>query len=178
MRRDSISLVGFMCSGKSAVGRRLATTLELDFIETDALVEAAAGMAIKDIFECHGEKHFRQLEHAAVDSATLRDNCVIACGGGVVTRAQNVALLRERTTVVWLDVTVDQVVKRLQGQPGTRPLLAGPDAEERAAEMLATRHPMYETAADIRIATSGRPPDDVVDRIVTALEDWHGSAYR
>ena len=176
MRRDSISLVGFMCSGKSAVGRRLATTLELDFIETDALVEAAAGMAIKDIFERYGEERFRQLEHAAVDSATLRDNCVIACGGGVVTRPENISLLRERTKVVWLDVAVDQVVKRLQGQPGTRPLLAGPDPEKCAAEMLAERRPLYESAADIRIETSGRPPDDVVDKIVRALEDSHGSA--
>jgi len=177
VRRDNISLVGFMCSGKSAVGRRLATTLELDFVETDMLVEASAGMAIRNIFECQGEEYFRQLEHAAVDSATLRDNCVIACGGGVVTRAENVALLRERTTVVWLDVTVDQVVRRLQGQPGTRPLLAGPNPEGRAAEMLADRRPMYEAAADIRIETSGRPPDDVVDKIVRALEDWHGSAH-
>ena len=70
----------------------------------------------------------------------------------------------------------DQVVKRLSGQPGTRPLLAGPDPERRAAEMLAERRPMYEAAADIRIETSGRPPDDVVDRIVRALEDWHASA--
>ena len=139
MRRDSISLVGFMCSGKSAVGRRLATTLELDFVETDGLVESAAGMTIREIFERHGEEHFRRLEGAAVDAATLRDNCVIACGGGVVTTPENIGLLRERTTVVWLDVTVDQVVKRLTGQPGTRPLLAGPDPEKRAAEMLAAR---------------------------------------
>jgi len=176
VRRDSISLVGFMCSGKSAVGRRLATTLGLDFVETDALVEAAAGLAIRDIFELYGEEYFRGLEHAALDSATLRNDCVVACGGGVVTRQENISLLRERTTVVWLDVTVDQVVKRLRGQPDTRPLLAGPDPEGRAAAMLGERRPMYEAAADIRIATSGRPPDDVVDRIVTALEDWHGSA--
>ena len=94
----------------------------------------------------------------------------------MVTRQDNIALLRERTTVVWLDVTVEQVVKRLRGQPGTRPLLAGPDPEGRAAAMLAERRPMYEAAADIRIETSGSPPDDVVDRIVTALEDWHASA--
>jgi len=177
VRQDSISLVGFMCSGKSAVGRRLATTLDLDFVETDALVEAATGMAIRDIFECHGEDYFRRLEHAAVDSATARDNCVVACGGGVVTRDNNVKLLRERTTVVWLDVTVDQVVRRLRGQPGTRPLLAGPDPEGRAATMLAERRPMYEAAADIRIQTSGRPPDEVVDKIVRTLEDWHASTH-
>ena len=178
MRHDSISLVGFMCSGKSAVGRRLATTLALDFVETDMLVESSTGMPIRDIFEIHGEEYFRELEHAAVDSATLRDNCVIACGGGVVTRQENVALLRERTTVVWLDVTVDQVVNRLGGQPGTRPLLAGPNPEVRAAEMLSARRPLYEAVADIRIQTSGRPPDDVVEKVVTALEDWHGSTYR
>ncbi|MFC2009253.1 shikimate kinase, partial [Chloroflexota bacterium] len=126
MRRDSISLVGFMCSGKSAIGRRLATTLELDFVETDALVEAAARMAIRDIFESEGEDRFRQLEHDAVDAATQRKDCVVACGGGVVTLPENVTLLRERTTVVWLDVTVDQVLHRLKGQPGVRPLLAGP----------------------------------------------------
>jgi shikimate kinase len=165
-----------MCSGKSAVGRRLATTLELDFVETDGLVESAAGMTIKEIFESHGEEHFRELEHAAVDAATLRDNCVIACGGGVVTVPANIELLRARTIVVWLDVTVDQVVKRLHGQPGTRPLLAGPDPEKRATEMLAARRPLYESVADIRIETSARPPDDLVDKIVRALEDSHGSA--
>ena len=177
MRRDNISLVGFMCSGKSAVGRRLATTLDLDFVETDGLVEAAAGIAIRDIFERDGEEHFRRLEHEAVEAASLRDNCVVACGGGVVTREENVILLRERTTVVWLDVTVEQVLYRLKGQPGTRPLLAGSNPEERAAEMLAARRPLYEAAADIRIETCGRPPDDVVDKIVRALEDWHGSAH-
>jgi len=178
VRQDNISLVGFMCSGKSAIGRRLATTLGLDFVETDSLVESAAGMAIREIFERFGEGHFRNMEHAAVEEATRRNDCVIACGGGVVTRDDNVQLLRERTTVVWLDVSVAEVVRRLAGQPGTRPLLSGPDPQSAAAELLAHRKPLYERAADIRIPTSDRPPDEIVDRVVIALEDHDGCADR
>ncbi|MBN1153067.1 MAG: shikimate kinase, partial [Dehalococcoidia bacterium] len=125
MPPTNIALVGFMGAGKSTVGRALAVRLGKSFIETDTLVEQRAGMSIADVFAQFGEAHFRDLEAEAVRHAAQCQGCVIACGGGVVLREENVAALKASSMLVYLEVTPSSVLRRLNPQSTTRPLLQG-----------------------------------------------------
>ena len=101
----NIVLVGFMGTGKSAVGRVIAQKLEFHFIDTDDVIEQTSKAKISDIFAEHGEDYFRDLESQAVKSVTLMKNQVVATGGGVVLRSSNIDLLRTRGPIFCLNAT-------------------------------------------------------------------------
>jgi 3-dehydroquinate synthase len=162
-----------MGSGKSTVGRALAEQLGRPFVDSDDVVEAHAGMTVRDVFAQHGEPTFRALERRALaDLCGSPDPIVIGCGGGVVVDPENRRLLRGSGTVVLLTAAPATLVDRLEGAE-SRPLLsADPRATlERHAE---TRGPAYEAVADLTIATDGRRIDEVVDAILEALPGDRG----
>ena len=108
-----ILLIGFMGAGKSTVGRLLADDQGLEFIDLDAVVEAAEGRSVRSIFEDEGESRFRALETSALASLSARDSAVVACGGGIVLSEANRALLKRLGTVVYLRVTAAETVARV-----------------------------------------------------------------
>lgn len=165
MPRTNVALVGFMGAGKSTVGRELAERLGKTFVETDALVERRAGMSVSDVFARFGEEHFRDLEAAVVQEAAQVRDCVIACGGGVVLREENVAALRASSVLVYLEVSPRSVMLRIGPQSTVRPLLSGPDREQRVAELMEQRRAVYAAAADITVATDGLVIEQVVCRV-------------
>src|SRR3990170_5402481 len=110
----NIILIGFMGSGKSTVGETLATELKLPFFDTDDLVEARAGRAIKDIFRAEGEARFRILEKEVVKEVSLRPSQVIACGGGVVLDDENTRSLKEDGVLVYLKVSPSVACQRTE----------------------------------------------------------------
>ncbi|NLE95820.1 MAG: shikimate kinase [Dehalococcoidia bacterium] len=165
MRRSNVALVGFMGAGKSTVGRALAVRMRKTYIETDGLVEHRAGMSIADIFARFGEAHFRDLEAAAVKEAAAANGAVIACGGGVVLRAENVTVLKDTSVLVYLDASAETVLRRLGPQSAVRPLLQGGDREQQVAELMARRRPVYEAAADITVKTDGLLVEQIARRI-------------
>lgn len=165
MKRSNIALVGFMGAGKSTVGRALSVRLRKTYIETDALVEHNAGISIADIFARFGEARFRDLEAVAVREAARAHGAVIACGGGVVLRAENVTALKETSVLVYLDASVETVLRRLGPQSAVRPLLQGTDREQQVTELMARRRPVYEAAADIIVDTDGLLVEQIVRKI-------------
>ena len=167
MHRSNVALIGFMGAGKSTVGRELALRLEKKFVETDTAVERRAGMSVADVFERLGEEHFRELEAAVVREVALFEDSVIACGGGVVLREDNVAALRATSVLVYLDVSPESVLLRVGPRSTVRPLLSGPDREQRVAELMARRRAVYAAAADITVATDGL----LVEQVVQAVEE-------
>jgi shikimate kinase len=167
--RTNIALVGFMGAGKSSVGRALATRLGKAFVETDALVELEAGMSVAEVFATHGEAHFRELESSVIRQAVGRVDCVIACGGGAVLREENVTALRGSAVLVYLEVSAQSVLQRVDPRSGVRPLLSGPDRAQKAEELLARRRPVYESVADITVSTDGLALDEVVRLIEERL---------
>lgn len=169
MPRTNIALVGFMGAGKSSVGRALATRLGKAFVETDALVELEAGMSVAEVFATHGEAHFRELESSVIRQAVGRADCVIACGGGAVLREENVTALRGSAVLVYLEVSAQSVLQRVDPRSGVRPLLSGPDRAQKAEELLARRRPVYESVADITVSTDGLALDEVVRLIEERL---------
>ncbi|ADJ25548.1 Shikimate kinase [Dehalogenimonas lykanthroporepellens BL-DC-9] len=175
--KSNIALIGFMGSGKSSVGKRLARRLGRDFLETDRLVEEAAGATIADIFRESGEGAFRELEAGVIKNIGLTArNAVIACGGGIITRPENLENLKRDTTIIYLKTGVEELQERL-AHSRRRPLLERPDREKFIRELIADREPLYRAAADITVGTGRRSFTAVVDEIISRLE-LHESHHR
>jgi len=170
--RSNVALIGFMCAGKSSVGRYLAERLQRTFVETDELIEKRTGMSIADIFALMGEEGFRRVEADVVREVATGQKTVIACGGGVPLREENVRALRQGTIVVYLDVTPEQVMERLGPLSSVRPLLAGPDREQRARELLAVRRPLYIEVADIVVPSDDLTIPQVAGRLTRLLKEY------
>jgi shikimate kinase len=160
----AIVLTGFMGTGKSEVGRRLAARLGRAFVDTDQLVEREAGKSVAAIFADDGEPAFRARERDAVATAAAHRDAVIAVGGGAVLDATNVARLREAGVVVCLSAAPETILRRV-GDAAKRPLLAGGDPRAAIERLLAARKPSYDAAADLTVDTTERAVEDVVEEI-------------
>jgi shikimate kinase len=153
-----------MGAGKSAVGRALARSLKLEFVDTDDEIERRTGVDIPFIFEKEGEAGFRRREAAVVDELSTRPDLVLATGGGVVGNPDNRRHLAARGTVIYLHATVAQQLERTR-RGRERPMLAQGDAGETLDRLFAERDPLYREIADLVIETDGRRVHHVVDEI-------------
>jgi shikimate kinase len=158
-----------MGSGKSAVGRQLARRLGLEFVDSDDEIVARTGVDVAYIFEKEGEAGFRARESEVIDELTLRDNVLVATGGGAVLDPANRERLRDRGRVVYLRTSVDQQLARTR-RSTRRPLLNNPDPRGTLERLMAQRSPLYEEVADLAVDTDGRKVKTVVDEIVRRLE--------
>ncbi|MDR2770741.1 MAG: shikimate dehydrogenase [Clostridiales Family XIII bacterium] len=144
----NIVLIGLSGSGKSTLGAVVAERFGLDFLDTDAVVEKAAGSSISEIFAAYGEARFRELETEAARAAAQRTRCVIATGGGIILRAANMRALRRNAFVVFLDRPPEQIARDLD--TGARPLLA--DGADRILQLSRARRKRYLACADLRLS--------------------------
>ncbi len=165
--RRSVVLVGMMGVGKSTIGRRLAVRLRLPFLDADIEIEAAAGMSIPDIFETHGEPHFRDGEARVIARLLDGGPAVIATGGGAFMREETRNRIRDKAVSIWLKADVDVIMKRVRRR-ADRPLLQTEDPVATVSRLLEQREPVYQTA-DLTIASRDVPHDRVVDECVEAL---------
>jgi shikimate kinase len=154
-----------MGAGKSAVGRHLARSLHLDFVDSDDEVESRTGVDISFIFEKEGEAGFRQREASAIDDLSQRDGVVLATGGGAVMLPENRTRLAGRGFVVYLYTSVDQQVRRT-ARGRERPLLEGGDPQRILEDLFVTRDPLYREIADLVVETDGRKVRSVADEII------------
>jgi shikimate kinase len=164
-RRHRIFLVGFMGSGKTTVGERLARDLGFRFIDLDREIEARRGLSIAAIFEKDGEPEFRRLETIALRDAGAGRDVVIATGGGTLTRPENLEFVRAHGITAWLDAPLEVMLDRCRD--GVRRPLLGP--HERMAALLEKRLPGYRTC-DLHMDTEGRSPEQVARQIAARLE--------
>jgi shikimate kinase len=162
-----VIITGFMATGKSEVGRRVARRLGRPFVDIDGLVEAAAGRKVADIFAAEGEPRFRALERAAVEEACRVPEAVVATGGGTLLDPENHRRLAAAGPIVCLSAPPEEILKRL-GDAASRPLLAGgnggADRLGRIRALLAERAPAYALATHA-VETGGLAVDDVVERV-------------
>lgn len=164
----NIVLTGFMGTGKSKIGKRLAKKLRMSYLGTDELIERREKDSISAIFKKKGEEYFRRLETKVVKEVALLDNSVISTGGGVVLREQNIRLLKKNAFIVCLFASPEVILKRTKGDDN-RPLLGVNNQKKRIEELLAIREPYYEKA-DFSIDTSTLSSEEVVGKIVKFLE--------
>jgi shikimate kinase len=167
--KTNVALIGFMGSGKSTIGKRLARRLKKTFIETDQLIEERAEKPIAEIFRQQGEGGFRNLEEEIINDITVAtQNAVISCGGGIVVRPSNIDRLKGSSSIIYLEIETAALQNRLANSR-KRPLLNRPDRDKFIEELHETRRPMYEAAADIVIKTGNRPFAAVISEIVEKL---------
>lgn len=167
-QRPTVVLVGPPGAGKSTVGRLLAKRIGVGFTDVDELIVARTGRSISDIFTADGEPVFRELEEAEVAAALAERGGVLALGGGAVLSVRTRTALREHQ-VVFLSVGMAEGVRRT-GLSTARPLLAGMNPRATFAALLKDRLPLYREVATVEVATDGRPPEDVAQVVLTAVQ--------
>lgn len=143
----NIILCGFMGSGKTVVGTELSKIMGRRFVDTDELIEAEQGVAIKAIFASHGEDYFRDLEFECCKKVSEFKNCVVSTGGGALTFERNVEALKGSGKIVFLDASFDVICDRI-GNNTNRPLFQD---KEKARKLYDERKSKYLAAADIVI---------------------------
>lgn len=165
-----VVLVGLMGVGKSTVGRRLAKRLGLSFVDSDAEIEGAAGYPAAEVFERYGERDFRDGERRLVARLVEGEIRVIATGGGAYVDPGTRKLLNERAITIWLDAPVDILAERTSRRD-TRAQLRNGDPKAVLEKLSQERRPSYEEA-HIHVKSGDGAHKDVVDAIVSALEDF------
>jgi shikimate kinase len=163
----SIVLVGMMGAGKSTIGRRLSARLQLPFLDADAEIEAAAGMSIPDIFETHGEPHFRDGEARVIARLLDSGPAVIATGGGAFMREDTRGRIRSKAVSIWLKADADIIMRRVKRRVD-RPLLQTTDPATTIARLIEEREPVYQHA-DLTIWSREVPHEKIVDECIDAL---------
>ena len=158
-----------MGAGKSAVGRRLAKSLDCEFHDSDDVVERRTGVDIPFIFEKEGEEGFRRRERAIIDELTGLHKIVLATGGGAILDPNNRRHLAGRGTVIYLHATVPQQIARTR-KGRERPLLSQGDAAETLGALMEHRDPLYRDIADLVVETDGRTVRSVVREIIDRLD--------
>jgi shikimate kinase len=165
--RRSIVLVGMMGAGKSSIGRRLASRLNIPFVDADAEIELAADMTIAEIFAVHGEPYFRAGEARVIARLLERGPQVLATGGGAFMNAQTRAALKEKAVSVWLKADLEVLTRRLRRRTD-RPLLKTEDPVATLTNLLQVRDPIYATA-DVTVLSREVTHDVIVDEITAAV---------
>lgn len=160
----NIVLVGFMGTGKSAVGKMLAEKLGREFLETDEIIEEREGVSIKEIFEKQGEGYFRRLEKSVVKEASEKRDVIISAGGGAIVDGENFKNLKNGGVIICLEAGPDVILQRTKGL-STRPLLNVPDPKAKIEELLKKREPYYRKS-DFRINTDNLTVKQVVEKII------------
>lgn len=164
-----VSLVGLPGSGKTTVGRQLARRLQVPFSDSDHALEVRLGCSIREFFEREGEDCFRDMEEQVLDALTTGTSGVLSTGGGAVLRQANRQHLRDRTRVIYLKSTPEELFKRLRHDVN-RPLLQVADPLARMRDLFSQRDPLYRETAHFVLET-GRPSvATLVNMIVMQLE--------
>lgn len=164
-----VVLVGMMGAGKSTIGRRLAARLKLPFVDADSEIEAAAGMTIPEIFEIHGEPHFRDGEARVIARLLESGPAVLATGGGSFMREETRQRIGDKAVSIWLKADADIIMRRVKRR-ADRPLLQTSDPAETVSRLMTEREPVYQHA-DITIASRDVPHEKIVEECLIALHE-------
>lgn len=165
----NIVLIGFMGTGKTTVGRRLAQRLNWAFIETDAEIEAVTGKTVSQIFARDGEIRFRSEEALLVKKLAGREGLVISTGGGTVLNPENVRLLKEKGVLIRLTASPEVIYRRVKNKRN-RPLLLKGELKQRIRELLKERDGVYDVA-DYTVDTGVCSVDEAVEQILLYLSE-------
>lgn len=159
-RPRNIILIGYMGTGKTAVGRKVADSLGFQFVDTDQMIEQAAGQPITAIFAERGEAAFRDLETAVLKRAVAGVDQVISTGGGIVLREENREIIARSGYCIWLKASAETIFNRVSGN-SNRPLLKTENPRATIESMLLEREPRYRAAADLEISSNNLSVDEV-----------------
>lgn len=160
----NLYLIGFMGVGKSHFGRLVSDALNYQFVDTDHVIESNENARIPEIFDNHGEAHFRQLERELIESGLPSEGCVVACGGGLAAQDGMIDILKSKGVVVALFASKETIIERTSKNKN-RPLLAVDNPDEVISRMMEERTPKY-LEADASITTDGRMSAEILSHII------------
>jgi len=170
----SLVLVGLMGCGKSSVGKRLATRLDLPFVDADDEIELAAGKSIPEIFADHGEPEFRDGERRVIARLLESGQRVLATGGGAFMNAETRANIARSGISLWLKADLDVLMRRVMRR-SNRPLLKAEDPRAVMQRLIDERYPVY-AQADVMVLSRDVPHDVIVSEIIGATRSFLGGA--
>lgn len=165
----NIYIIGFMGVGKSSVGRRVASTLKMSFIDSDQSIEQKEGSPIADFFKLKGEDYFRKLEKEFIVEGHPASGCVVACGGGMVSVPGMMDVLLEKGVVITLSARLETILKRVMHR-NTRPLLNVNNKEQAVRDLLLKREKIYQGSGNV-VITDGRPVHEIVKHVIRIYKD-------
>lgn len=166
--KKNIVLIGFMGTGKTAVGKRLAALLNRDFLDSDHEVEAITGMSICQLFNKFGEVRFRSEENLVIQRLSQKENCIIATGGGVILDPANIHLLAQNSILICLSARPEIIFERVKKR-NNRPLLKKDNLYTTIVELMKEREDLYK-CADYSLDTSELDFQEIIDRIIVFLQ--------
>ena len=166
----SIVLIGMMGAGKSSIGRCLERRTGLARLDTDEMLATQFGISIAQIFATHGEERFRDAETEFLRTLVPDRPSIIVTGGGIISRPENVDLLKRLGPIVWLTADEATLFERASRR-NERPLLQKENPRAVFSELFEKREPLYAAAANLRIDTSTRTHDEVAETILSELEE-------
>lgn len=164
----SIILTGFMGTGKTAIGKELASILDMRLIDVDTEIEKSEKMSINEIFQKFGESRFRDIETEMVKGVSKNKNVIISTGGGVVLKQENMDVLRENGVIICLTASPETILERTANN-SDRPLLHAENPLGKINELLNFRKPFYEKA-DILINTENKTPLQIAEEIIEKIK--------
>ncbi|WP_425456672.1 shikimate kinase AroK [Aliikangiella marina] len=168
--KRNVFLVGPMGAGKTTIGKQLAQTLHLEFIDSDQEIEARTGAPIDWIFDIEGEEGFRKREKSVIEELTQKQGIVLATGGGAITEPENRTFLAGRGIVVYLETSIEQQVERTR-RDKRRPLLQNEDPEATLIALNEKRDQLYREIADVVVATNENSIKSVANKIISQIQE-------
>ncbi|WP_330586879.1 shikimate kinase [Aminipila terrae] len=169
-----IFLIGFMGTGKSAVSKELGKMMELDAIDTDALIADISGMSIPEIFENKGEDYFRALETNVLHRISDFQGSIVSCGGGIALKDENLEIMKRAGKIILLTASAETIYIRVK-KDTQRPLLKNNLNVEYIEELMKKRQPAYDKAADIIIETDKKDILHICKEILMNLRMLEGT---
>jgi shikimate kinase len=169
----NIFLIGYRCTGKSTIGRRVAEKLNWEFVDADAVVVSDQGRSIAQIVSQSGWENFRRIEKSVMGRLCKSENQVIATGGGVVLDAENVQCMKNSGPVIWLRARAETIYRRMTQDETTdafRPALTDKKAWDEILETISERQPLYAAAMSGFVETDGKTVEVVCTEVLFLLK--------
>lgn len=171
-KKSNIILIGFMGTGKTAVGKRLANILHMDFYDTDQEIEKVTGMTMNRLYQKYGEIRFRSEEELMLQKLVKKENAIIATGGGMVLDQEIIDKLRQHGILICLTANPDIIYERVKRR-NNRPLLKKGNLYENIVKLLQERDNFYKYA-DFTIDTSNLDFEQIINEILKFLNEYTG----
>lgn len=168
--KKTIALVGLMGAGKSTVGRRIATALNVGFLDADEEIVLAAGRPIADIFKERGEDEFRAGERRVIARILDGEKCILATGGGAFINPLTRVMMRQKAITVWLRADIETLMHRVSRR-NDRPLLLNDNPRKTMEDLMQVRYPIY-AQADIVVDSLEGPHAQTVEKVLAALKEY------
>lgn len=166
----NIILIGFMGTGKTSVGKELAKSKNIDFIDMDLEIEKLENKTINQIFKEHGELYFRKKEEELFKNICNLENTIISTGGGIIENKNNIKLLENTNNVIWLDGNVNTIINNIQNEINNRPKLKDlKDLKTYIEELLKQRYDRYRKCSNIKIDIDNKNISQVVSEILVYI---------